>query len=230
MNKLQKLIRANELRRTRFHTERGELLPASAVGDAVRSAMRRAGMGPQDPVPWLVPSAVTALSDLLDPRRSRILELGAGTSTLWFAPRVASVLSWEADPAWADAVRRKLADAALTHVTVRDIAIDEMVAAMADEPREHFDVVVVDCLETPRTKRLDLLEPGAGLVRPGGRLVLDDSDRRHLWPAPERLSGWQVDRHIGIKQFPLMAVETTIFRKPPVQPGGPGAGTGSARG
>ena len=48
------------------------------------------------------------------------------------------------------------------------------VAALADES---FDLVVVDFLEAPAVTRIDALEPALRKVRPGGLLLLDDSDR-----------------------------------------------------
>lgn len=214
LSKLEKLIRANRLRRTRFHTERGELLPIAAVPDALRSARSRLTDRGDADVPWLVPSATRTLSALLAGRDAEVLELGAGRSTAWLAARAGSVLSWESDGAWAGQVREQVAARGFANVLLREVSIDDTPRELAELPSDSLDVVLIDCLESSGVKRLDLLVPAGRLLRRGGWLVLDDSDRKHLWPAAELLRGWRRERHVGIKPFPLMALETTLFQKP----------------
>jgi predicted O-methyltransferase YrrM len=217
MGTLDKLIRANSQRRTRLHTQRGELLPAAAIPDALRSIRRRFASGERSDRPWMAPSAITALARLLDRTSSVVLELGSGASTTWFAERAARVESWESEPDWAAEVREQLIRRSLANVELRTVAIDETPRALGAGPTERFDVVVVDCLESANVTRLDCVRAAARLVRPGGCLVLDDSDRPHLQPAPTLLPDWLAERYLGIKPTPLMAVETTLFRRP-VQP------------
>jgi hypothetical protein len=50
-------------------------------------------------------------------------------------------------------------------------------------------------------------------VRPGGYIVLDDSDGAPYRGADQLLKGWAVKRFVGLKHFPLMAIETSIYRR-----------------
>jgi predicted O-methyltransferase YrrM len=161
----------------------------------------------------MIPSAVAALERRLG-TASRVLELGAGSSTSWLAERVAEVVSYEADAAWAAGVDAALAREGHRNVTILQVPVDDTPAALRESAGEAFDVVIVDCYETPRVTRLDCLVAAAPLVGRRGCLVLDDSDRVQLRDAPAHLPGWRVERHVGMKQFPLMATETSLFWRP----------------
>ena len=52
-------------------------------------------------------------------------------------------------------------------------------------------------------------------VRPGGFLLLDDSDRPGYAEAFELLDGWRERRFTGVKDEWPEACETTIFRRSP---------------
>jgi SAM-dependent methyltransferase len=90
-----------------------------------------------------------------------------------------------------------------------------------DFPREiaalahaSFDLVVMDFLESPEVTRMDALRPARELVRPGGLLLLDDSDRPGYAEAYELLEGWRERRFVGVKDEWPEACETAIFRRP----------------
>jgi hypothetical protein len=51
-------------------------------------------------------------------------------------------------------------------------------------------------------------------VRPGGYLLLDDSDRPGYAEAYELLEGWRERRFTGVKDEWPEACETAIFRRP----------------
>ena len=112
------------------------------------------------PIPWMHPSAVSYLGEILRPD-FWVLEHGSGGSTLWLAERVACVVSVEHDPAWREAVR-KLAPTNVTLVTAMDY------------PANKFDLLLID---GERDKRGDYLMVAHKIVKPGGWVVLDNANR-----------------------------------------------------
>jgi hypothetical protein len=72
----------------------------------------------------------------------------------------------------------------------------------------------MDFLESPEVTRIDALRPARELVRPGGLLLLDDSDRPGYAEAYELLAGWRERRFTGVKDEWPEACETAIFRRP----------------
>ncbi len=152
------------------------------------------------PIPWMHPAAVAYLETLLRPTWT-ILEQGCGGSTIWFAGRVAKVISVENDIMWLNFVRSQVGE----NVTL----IESMVVPLL-APR--VDLVYID--GKPNTARIPWIHAADQLVKPGGIVVLDNSDdpeyeiyknELHL-----RSESWVVIR----PSFPLTGYDTTFYRMP----------------
>ena len=198
------------VRAGRFHTARGPM----GVSGWLRypAAWARAHIGRVPERPWIVPAAIGWLG-----RRIRadwsVLELGSGRSTPWYARRAGRVLSFEDNAYWAGETRQRLVTAGLENAELRVIEVEEFPAQIAALPEASFDLVVMDFLESPGVTRMDALRPARALVRPGGLLLLDDSDRPGYAEAYELLDGWRERRFTGVKDEWPEACETAIFRR-----------------
>jgi precorrin-6B methylase 2 len=96
-----------------------------------------------------------------------LLELGAGSSTEFWANCTKSVLALETDPQWVERLRsRRIANLEVTLTTNARIAHD--VAHLCRK----FDVVVIDCA----ANRLHLTHAVVQILNPGGFVILDNSD------------------------------------------------------
>jgi predicted O-methyltransferase YrrM len=195
----------------RFHTVRGPMGPSGWLRYPAAWWRARRGSAPERP--WIVPAAIGFLR-----RRIRsdwsILELGAGRSTVWFARRAGRVLSLEDNEFWHGWVAKELEQAGLTNVDLRLRPVDDFPSQVATLDNAAFDLVVMDFLEAPEVTRVDVLKPAMKRVKPGGLLLLDDSDRPGYAPAFELLSGWRFRKFVGIKDGWPEACETGIFRRP----------------
>jgi predicted O-methyltransferase YrrM len=177
------------------------------------AARWRARRGKTPERPWIVPSSIGWLR-----RRIRsdwaILELGSGRSTVWFARRAGRVLSFEDNEYWYPRTRARLEELGLSNVDLRLRDVEEFPREVEGVPEGSFDLVVVDFLEAPTVTRIDCLRPAMKRVRPGGYLLLDDSDRPGYAPAFELLADWRFRRFTGVKDEWPEACETGIFRRP----------------
>lgn len=207
-----KVLRGDGARRTRFHTESGQLLPLAGWSHIPACLWHRLA-GQAKVTPWIVPSAVKELERILNPSSS-VFEFGAGASSAWFAKRAANVVSLEHDSNWCVAVREQLRAAGLRNCELRLVDVDEFPDAICSFADESFDVVLVDGEETSPGDRLACLEASRKKVKPGGYLVLDDSDRPAYQDADKLLPGWDAKHFIGLKLVPLAVVQTTIYRRP----------------
>jgi hypothetical protein len=205
---VRKLVKGNGRRRTRFHTERGEVIPMTAWKD-IASGIRQRLTNVRDG-PWITPAARAFLADHLS-EHMNVLELGSGASTAWIAERAGHLTSFESDGEWAAAVRAEIASRRLTNVSLELTPIDDLGTAVASLKDGDFDVAIIDHAETPRTSRLNTTRLVASKLTAGGLLLLDDSDRSGLQPAARLLKDWECHRFVGMKPFPLMANETSIF-------------------
>jgi predicted O-methyltransferase YrrM len=195
----------------RFHTVRGPM----GLSGWLRypGAWLRAKTGKVPERPWIVPAAIGWLR-----RRIRsdwsILELGSGRSTVWFARRAGRVLSFEDNQYWAERTRGRLRELGLDNADLQVGPVEELPDVVAALPETSFDLVVVDFLESPAVTRVDALKPAMKRGKPGGYLLLDDSDRPGYAPAYDLLAGWRERRFTGIKDEWPEACETAIFRRP----------------
>jgi len=120
-------------------------------------------------VPWFA----VALNRFLERNVTKdmdILEMGAGGSTVWLAARAKSIRSYEHDNRWCALVQSKLRDAGLKNCElVYDPNYPEL--GIKENARE-FDIIIID-----GRGRVKSMKTTYRLLRPGGYLILDDSQR-----------------------------------------------------
>lgn len=129
-----------------------------------------------NPVPWFTYPAILWLGTHLRSTDS-VFEYGAGNSTLWFAARVASVLSVENDPSWC----RELVTRAPSNATImyrpclgghaQAPRHDPFVRSIETVPHQ-LDIVVVD-----GPARVACVHAAIPYIKNDGILILDNSDR-----------------------------------------------------
>lgn len=184
-----------------------------------------------DAYPWYAFAAIHYLEELLS-SETRVLEYGSGYSTLWFSKRVGEVVSVERSSKWLGEVetatrRWNLDNVRLVHFDKLADVIGEpepdVAASRANEitaflncsgaARESFDIVVVDDI-----CRNAVVAEAIHWVKPGGMLILDDSERVAYRPAFEALDGlgWRFASFFGTPPYIFHEKETTIWFKPRV--------------
>lgn len=116
-------------------------------------------------LPWYTYPAIDFLQQKQLANRS-VLEFGSGQSTLWWAGRSKSVVSFESDPDWYEGLLGQVP----TNVRLRftDVKASD-VAQELDGSK--FDVIVVDGLD-----RLICAKLSIGFLNEGGAVILDNSE------------------------------------------------------
>jgi predicted O-methyltransferase YrrM len=177
------------------------------------AAWWRARRGVTPERPWIVPAAIGWLRRRIR-RDWSVLELGSGRSTVWFARRAGTVLSFEDNEYWYPQTKSRLEKTGLSNVDLRLRPVEELPGEVASLSDASFDLVVIDFLEAPTVTRIDAIKPAMGKVRPGGLLLLDDSDRPGYAEAFDLLADWRFRRFTGVKDEWPEACETGVFRRP----------------
>jgi len=172
--------------------------------------------------PWWNSRAVRYLSKRVRPG-ARAFEWGSGGSTVWLARQGVAVTAVEHDPGWVTKVAARCPGADIRLIPGRTAGrlrsepelrdkgehfFDDYIAAVDDIEDDSIDIVIVDGM-----CRLECVRRGAQKGKPGGMLILDDSDYRFLASAGERLRGWRAVKLSGFKR-PLEFRETAFFHKP----------------
>lgn len=172
MNPVQRLYRADDRRKTRFHDQKGNRLDAAGLLYTPRvflETVLRAVFGYRPVQPWISYRAASTIASLLR-HDSRVLEFGSGMSTVWFAERVASVVSIESDPVWFDRIQAVLAKRSLSNVDLRLRSLDDY-ANLDGMLDRSIDFVLVD-----GPLRLASVVAAVPKLRDGGSIYLDNTD------------------------------------------------------
>ena len=202
-----------ELRRSRFHTQKGDFAlrtrrDAADCAVALATALTRKAFGWRPVMPWFTLPAVRFLKARLTPA-GRVFEWGSGMSTLWFERRCREVHSVESDPEWFRIVASRARRA-----KVYRLQGPAYVEKLTEFPPGYFDVIVVDGLE-----RLSCYRLAVQRLRPGGILVVDNSDNDRttggdLFVIDQMLHNigpeWQVHRFPGWGLGNSFVWETTV--------------------
>lgn len=132
-------------------------------------------------------SAMTQFLDRIITKDMDILETGAGSSTTWLAKRAKSVLSYEHDVRWHERVRSNLKEAGIENCEViHDPLYPEQGVKINFR---NFDIVIID-----GRGRIKSMETTCHLLKPGGYLILDDSQRTRYRKGRELLDGFGWER------------------------------------
>lgn len=190
---LRALARDSHLRQVGWFRSRAVGLPVDAAGA---------------PLPWYTYGAIRFLEGRLRPPL-RVFEYGSGHSTLWWAARVARVVSCEHDAMWHGRMQPLLpATVAYHHVS---LAAPGEYAGFIGRFRSEFEVVVLDGRE-----RVACARNAVPALAPGGVIVWDNSDRDAYG------EGFDLLRRAGFRRLdfwgmgPINAYGwcTTVFYRP----------------
>ncbi len=179
--------------------------------------------------PWVTYPALAWLDRAVTPDM-RVFEFGSGGSTLYFAERTAEVFSVEHDPEWHAAVCAALAEAQLKNCQLRLIEatparpgapdlytaerkpalgtrFESYARAIDAHPEAAFDLVIVD-----GWARLACIQHALPKIKPGGYLLLDNSEWPEFQSAHDQLRGCTGQRFAGLGPFGAQPWETAVWR------------------
>ena len=150
-----------------------------------KSVKSRAPRDQQDQeIPWFTYPALECVEQW-DLSSKRIFEFGTGHSTIYWSRCAMEVVGVESDPEWAARIEGRVG--ANTRLLVESDKIRYAKRLM--EEGGDFDVIVIDGI-----KRFQCVDPAITRLRPGGVIILDNSDWHERSAARLKASGLlQVD-------------------------------------
>ena len=148
-----------------------------------------------------------ALEEVITPEFN-VLEFGAGGSTIFFSHRCKSVKTYEWSPEWVDKVKEHLPNP--SNVILICKGIMDTLESLKDEPKDYFDVILVDNGPDYRC-RLRVLNVIPSYLKAGGYLVVDNYSQRHI--KNFSVQDWWVYIFDDIQYH---GSGTKIFRRPPL--------------
>lgn len=171
MSIFSRLIAPGDGRKTRLRNARDIPVSMSRLlrngPRAAASFLRFKLTGGRPKLPWISYDGIVALDTFLRPDMA-VLEYGSGMSTLWFAERVASVVSVDDSAEWIDFQRQGMVKRGIANVTLVHASTKEAYIRPAGGP---FDFILID-----GRYRDACAEQALQLLKPGGAIYLDNSD------------------------------------------------------
>ncbi len=177
-------------------------------------------------IPWLTYPAVDWLRRRVTPEMS-VFEYGSGGSTIFFARRAHQVVSVEHDPGWQALTERALEELQLSNVSYllrepaagtdgsyastdpayEGLSFEAYVKSIDSHPDGTFDLVVVDGRARPACVIRAIPK-----VKPGGYLLLDDSDRPYYSEGVNALAGNPRLDFRGVAPYKTETGQTSIWK------------------
>lgn len=206
MNFMERVYRADESRKSRFHTASGVLcIDPLELGYAAATTFSRAVLGILAKRPWLVTRALPAIERHVN--GARVFEYGAGMSTLWFTDKASAVVSVESNKEWAQRINDALAAQGKPPVLL--VTDPEEYAVRINSFDGLFDIVLVDGINRRRC-----VEEGIPKLRKGGLLILDNTDVNvDLVPTALASGLFDVEHFSGYAPGVLHPNETSLLTK-----------------
>ena len=189
-----------------------------------------------DERPWITFRAIQWLRSYLQPEM-RVFEYGAGGSTLFLAKRVRELVSVEHDESFHSVVAHRLAKQGVHNCRLvlcrperrspkpeADVAygtasftsfqprhagewFEKYVKVIDEYPDGYFDLVVID-----GRARASCVRRAVRKIKPGGALLLDNSERPAYAAARRLLDGYPCTDMFGIVPWNLVPYQTSVWR------------------
>jgi len=121
------------------------------------------------PIPWLTYPFISFVGARLN-KSHQIFEFGSGNSTLYYAEKVASVDSVEHDKFWYDKIKTSVPQNSTLYFC--DMDYGGAYCQYAEKTGKQYDIIVVDGRD-----RVNCCKNSVSALKPGGVIVLDDSNR-----------------------------------------------------
>ena len=168
--------------------------------------------------PWINYSVIQFLHHYINPKM-QILEFGAGGSSIFFLNRGVNLFSIEHEEIWIDKVKKRvpLSEFArwspnLVLPRERNFSIpnvDDYLAPLKKISDGSIDIVFVD-----GRHRVASIMRSMNLLKDGGIIILDNSDRTHYEDAFKLLEDWPLQNTACITNASEFVTPAAIWKKP----------------
>ena len=168
--------------------------------------------------PWINYSVIQFLHHSINPKM-QVLEFGAGGSSVFFLNRNINLFSIEHEEVWIHEVKKRVSsihfakwspylvlskdkDSSVPHV-------DDYLAPLKKISNSSLDIVFVD-----GRHRVESIRRSMNLLKDGGIIILDNSDRTHYEDAFKLLEDWSLLKTACITNASEFVTPAAIWKKP----------------
>lgn len=152
-------------------------------------------------LPWISYPAIDFLQNRIK-NNMRIFEYGCGGSTVWWAERVAQVVSIEHDFGWYEKMKKQLNEYKKVELKYIALEYNGEYSKAVSECTEYFDVVVIDGRD-----RINCVKNSLKALKKDGIILFDNSDRNEYEEAYSLL------KKMGFKELEFYGMAPCIYYK-----------------
>src|SRR5208337_3201984 len=170
MNVLTRIIAGDPYRKTRFHDEKGNLIPFSQLFYLLVNIFfwLRTKIFHQYPeLPWIPFNVINHFNKVIQ-KDWTMIEFGSGMSTLWYAQKVKIVDSIEHDEIWYKKISDRISSHGYTNINYQ-FRSEEDYANLDSKPDKSIDFIVIDGI-----KRSECTFASLPKLKDGGYIYLDN--------------------------------------------------------
>jgi predicted O-methyltransferase YrrM len=163
-----------------------------------------------DALPWMTYPMIDFLKNNIN-KNHDIFEFGMGASTLFFSRLANSVTSLETNLQWFEIIKNKLTTNNSTQFLMPDALENSNYEEFAKKQNKKFDFIIIDSL-----KRFKCAQNSIPALKPGGCVILDDSERENYKKIFNFFSenNFKQQDFVGIEPGKLRVKNSTIFFPP----------------
>ena len=130
--------------------------------------------GKNEPLPWMTYPFISFIEQRLT-REMDIFEYGSGYSTLYFAPKVRTIISVEHDIAWLEKMKADIpGNSTINYI---ELDVNGAYAQSSVNSGKQFDIIIVDGRD-----RVNCMKQSVEALNRRGVLILDDAQREEYRP------------------------------------------------
>jgi predicted O-methyltransferase YrrM len=168
----------------------------------------------QKPVPFLVLDAIKFLASKVRPGM-KVLEVGGGNSSLWFLEQGVDLTTYEHDAEWAsfvlNRVKKEPHQYDENNFHLRVMKGTQTHIDLEKQENHSYDIILIDSMND-YTKRNECIRAAMSKIKPGGWLVLDNSDNPVNWLGADLLSGKEMHKFSGFGPMAFFVCQTTFWK------------------
>lgn len=166
------------------------------------------------PIPFLVIDAVHHLNNIIRPGM-KVLELGAGNSTLWFLEQGAHLTTYENDTSWCYLINKHIKSKPEYYyagkLSLRQLSGIDVINDLQRLHNYTYDIVLIDSLNA-HTNRNDCMQAVLNKIKPGGWLILDNSDNPINWKGADLVKDKLHFKYTGYTPMSLFVCQTSFWK------------------
>lgn len=133
--------------------------------------------------PWFTEPAIKVLDEYLKNNRPHVYEFGMGASTVYLHDKCASLKSVDHDEVWFSKVVNELKDPINISLFSANRPYNNSITHEIDN---FYDIIIIDGRD-----RVKCIESALPKLKPGGWLILDNSERPYYQKGIDLMKGWE---------------------------------------